>query len=133
MNSSTDPMHKTTQGIMQACELMNGLAHEAMDVAMKSMSTVTKGMDETVRSSGGLLQESFARAITAGKSMMSAKDMNEIMNMHNEFMKDCFDCWIAGTGKITEISARVTKEAIEPMAKHANDAMEKMMRTAKAG
>ena len=132
MNLSSEQMQKTTQGIMQACELMNGLAHESMGAAMKSLSAITKGVDETSRSTSGMLQQSFARAMTAGKSMLGAKDVNEIMNTHSEFMKDCFDTWMAGTGKITEISARVTKEAIDPVATHANSAMEKMMQTARA-
>ena len=33
---------------------------------------------------------------------------------------------MTGTGKISEISARVTKETIEPIAQHANDAISKM-------
>ena len=48
-------------------------------------------------------------------------------------MKDCFDHWMAGTGRLTEISARTTQEAFEPVTKHASATMNKAMRKAQQG
>jgi hypothetical protein len=132
MNPSTEQMQKGAQGMMQMCEEMSNYARESMEAAMRSMAAMTKGCDETMRSTGGLMQESMERVLSAGKTIMDAKSMQEMMNMHNELMKDCFDCWMIGAGRISEISARAAKEAMEPVAQQANNAMSKMMQKSRA-
>jgi phasin family protein len=132
MNPSTEHMQKSAQGMMQMCEEMSNYARESMDVAMRSMTAMTKGCDETVRSTGGLMQESMSRVMSASKTLLDAKSLQEMVNLHNELMKDCFDCWMTGAGRLSEISTRAAKEALEPVAQHANNAMGKMMQKARA-
>src|SRR5579862_3193299 len=106
MSPATQHIEKANQSVMQIWEEMNNFSRESMEVAMRSVAAMTKGWDETTRSTGGLIQENWTRAMTAGKTIMDAKTMQEMMNMNVEFMKDCFDSWMAGTGRVTEISAR---------------------------
>ncbi len=132
MTPSTEHMEQASQGMMQAYEDMNVLARDYMDAVMRSASAMSKGLDETIRSTSGIVQESMTRAMSASKTLTGAKNMREMMDLHAEFMKDCFDCWMAGTGKISEISARSAKEVIEPMAQHANDTISKIAQKTRA-
>jgi phasin family protein len=132
MTASTEPMEKAAQGMMQMYEEANDFARNSMEAMLRSAAAMTKGWDETARSTGGLLQESLARVVSAGKTIMSAKNPREMMDMQTEFMKDCFDCWMSGTGKLSEISSRAAKEAIEPVAQHTNNAVVKFAQKAKA-
>jgi phasin family protein len=118
-------IEKATQGMMKACEDASGMARDHMDAAMKAASVVGKGMEEIVRNASNMIQESMARGAEVSKHMMSAKSMPEALNAHSEFMKDCFDTWVATTGKISEISARTAQEAISPIAEHTNNAINK--------
>lgn len=129
---SNDQTEKATQNMAKAYENINDLAREHVDAAMKSASAMSRGMEEIARNANGLLQESFARSVSAGKTLMGAKDPREILNMQNEYLKDCFDCWVAGTGKISEISARMTQDVVKPMAEHANNAMSKITQKTRA-
>jgi phasin family protein len=132
MPATIEQMDKATQGMMQAYEEINSMAKAFGEATMQSASAMTKGIDELARSASGIMQESVARTMNASKTMMAAKNPREIMDMQAEFMKDCFDCWMAGTGKISEISARVTQEVIDPVAQHANAAISKAMVKARA-
>lgn len=132
MNPSTEQMEKMTQGLAKACEEMNAMAREHAEAAAKSVAAATKGWDEITRSTNGLMQESFARTVTVGKTLMTTKNMNDMANLQAEFFRDFFDGWMASTGKITEISVRVTKEMMDPLAQHANDAFSKIMQKARA-
>ena len=132
MNQATDTIEKTTQGMMQMVEEVNSFTRNSMDAALRSLTAMTKGWDETARSTGGLMQESMARAVSAGKTIMGAKSMREMMDLHTELMKDYFDCWMTGTGKLSEISARTTKEAIEPVAQQASSVVTKMTQKSRA-
>jgi phasin family protein len=127
MTPTIEQMDKTAQGLMQAFEEMNASAKAFGEATMQSASAMTKGWEEISRSASGIMQESMARTMSAGKTLMGAKNPKEMMDMQAEFMKDCFDCWMAGTGKLSEISARVTQEVIDPVAQHASAAMSKMM------
>ena len=135
MTASTEPMEqmeKAAKGIMEACEEMNSLAFQNMDAAIKSATAMSNGLDEITRNAGGLVQESLTRGMNAGKMMMGAKTVREAMDMQSEFMKECFDCWVSGTGKISKIRARMTQQVFEPMTEQAHNTMNKLAQKSKA-
>ena len=131
-NQPMEQMEKAAQKIMQACEEARSLTREHMDATMRSANLAWEGCTEINRNMSSLVQESMARAMNAGKTMMAAKSVREVMDMQTEFMKEFMDCWVSGTGKISEISARVTQNAMSPLAEHANNAMGKMAQRVKA-
>jgi phasin family protein len=57
--------------------------------------------------------------------MMTAKSMPEAMNCHTEFMKECFDQFVATTGKMSEVAARTAQEAMSPIADQTNNSIAK--------
>jgi len=132
VNESLDQVEKAAQSVMQACEEVGTMAREHVDATMRAATAAWEGCTEINQNMSGLIQESVARAMNAGKTIMSAKSVKEAMDLHADFVKDAFDCWVAGTGKISEISARVTKEAIDPLAEHANKTFGKIAQRAKA-
>ncbi len=122
-----EQVEKVAQNLAQLCEEMNCLARESVDVAMKSANAVTRGLDESTRSAGSLVQDSMNRVMCASKNIASIKNPRELADIQTEIMKDLFECWMAGTGKISEISVRMTKEAFEPVAQYTNSAMTKIV------
>jgi phasin family protein len=137
MNTNTatetmDQMEKATQTLMQACEEMNVLARDHVDATMKAANACWQGCTEITQNVNGLVQETMTRAASASKTILSAKSMREMMDLQNEFVKDFFDYWAAGTGKISEISARATKATVDPLAEHANHTMGKIAQRVKA-
>jgi phasin family protein len=130
-NDSMKHMEDTTQSLMKTYEDIGVVAREHVDAAIRSANAAWGGYTEISQNMNGLFQESLARAVSAGKTMMSATTMREVMDMHADYVKDCFDCWVSGTGKISEISARISKETMDPIAQHANDAFSKIMQKVK--
>jgi phasin family protein len=116
--------------VMHACEEMNANCCKSVDALMEAAAAVSKGCEEFSRKLGTMMQESMACAMNKSKTMMSAKSVKEFNELQAEFTKELFDQWLAGTGRLSEISARVTHEAFTPVAKHANDAMSKMAQCA---
>lgn len=127
MTISINNVEKATHGVIQTYEELNNVARALSEATMQSASAMTKGWDEITRSAGGMMQESVERTMSASKTMMSCKSMREAMEMQNEFIKTCFDSWMAGTGKLTEISARISKEVMEPVTQQVSSTMNKIM------
>jgi phasin family protein len=123
-------MEKVTQGLMKACEDINAACCDSMSAMMESNAALTKGCEEIGRNFGSFMQDQIARTMSGAKTVMAAKSLKEFADLQSEFMKDCFEQWMAGTGKLSEISARVTKDAIEPVAKHATVSMSKAIQQA---
>ncbi|HUY68209.1 MAG TPA: phasin family protein [Alphaproteobacteria bacterium] len=118
-------MEKVTQGLMKACEDINAACSESMSAMMESNAAMGRGCEEWSRNIGSLMQDSIARMMNGGRGMMNAKSLDELARMQSEIMKDCFEQGMAGIGRLSEISARVAKEAMEPVARQANAAMSK--------
>jgi hypothetical protein len=123
----SEHMEQAAQGMMKMYEEINAFARASVDANVKSMEAATKGWDESARSANHMMQENIARMMSIGKTVAEAKSMREIVDMQQEFVKDCLDLWMAGAGKISEISARTAKDVIEPVAQHANNAISRMM------
>ncbi len=131
MQESMQQMEKVTQSLMHVCEEMGSIARNQMDAGVRSATACMQGATEISQNVNGLVQESMSRAVNAGRTMMTAKSLREMMDLQNEFMKEAFESWVTSSGKISEISARVTKDTIDPLAEHATTAMNKLAERAK--
>jgi phasin family protein len=103
-----------------------------MGAAMKSNAAARQGIEDAMRSMGGMMQEQMTRAATACAGMMAAKSPQEAADMQAEFVKGCVDSMVAGSGKISEISMRTAQSAMDPLAQQTNEAVAAMMKKAKA-
>lgn len=130
-NDHIEHMEKTAQGVMKACEEAGDHVKNHMDATLKAATIVGKAMEESAKIASGMFNESMMRGVEAGKQMMNAKTLSDAMNTHSEFLKDCFDTYVAGTGKISEISARMAQEAMNPIAENTNNAMNKFAQKVK--
>src|ERR1700730_6455005 len=109
MNDTSKQMEKVTQGIMQACDEMNANCCKSVDALVEATAVMSKGCEEFSRNLGSLVQESLSRTMNASKTMMAAKSIKEIGELQAEFAKGFFDQWMAGAGRLSEISARTTQ------------------------
>ena len=130
MNTASDQMEKISEGLKQACDDMSTNCSRSVGVFVEATAAMSKGYEEFNRKLGSLIQESLARAMNTGKFMMSVRSIEEAGKLQAECAKDLFDQWVSGTGQLTEISARTTRETFEPVAQHANDAMSKAVQKA---
>jgi phasin family protein len=126
-------MQNAANTLIKAYEDFGIMAREHMEATMKSAAAMGKGFQEIAHNTQNLLQNNLTRSLSASKTMMGARTLPEITDMHQELMKDIFDTCVATTGKISQISARLTQDVIAPIADNANNAIGKMtqkMRTA---
>lgn len=128
----SEQVEKATKAMATAYEEMNKYARETVDLSIKTANALTKGWEETARNAQALMQDGLSRALAAGKTIAAAKNIRDVVDTHSEFVKDYVDSVISNTGKITEISARVTKEVVEPIAQHATDAVSRIMNKSRA-
>lgn len=129
---SLDPS-QINQTMMKSFEDMQGMAAAYMSATTKAQKAAWKGFEEIAHDVSGMVEESTARAVAACKTMVAAKSPQEAVETHSEFMKNCFDGLVASSSKMSQTTMRTSKEAIEPLTQHANDAVGSMMKKAAKG
>jgi phasin family protein len=130
-NMSMASVEKASASVMQAYEEMNNMARAFSEASMQSAAAMTKGWEEISRTASGMVQESVARSMEASKAMMGMKDVRQMVEAQQEMVKEFCDSWMAGTGKLGEISARISQEVAEPVSTQMNSAMGKIMAKAR--
>jgi phasin family protein len=131
--NNPEQMEKVAQGLIEACDQMSANCSKSVDALVEATSVASKGCEEFSRKLGSLVQDSVTRSIDTSKTMLSAKNLQEVAEIHAELMKSLFDSWMAGASHLSQISARVTQEAFEPVIKQANDAVSKAAQKAQQG
>ena len=131
MNPALTDMNDFAHNLIKACEDMNAMMSSYLGAATRSSAASWQGLEDLAKNVGGFMNESLARSVSASKTIMSAKTPQEAADTHAEFLKDCFDGMVAGGGKLSEISLRAAKSAMEPLSQHTNEAMGAMMKKAK--
>ena len=132
MTAAANDAHDFSQHMIKACEDVNALMSSYIGAANKSNAATLQGIEDMTKNMSALLQETYNRSVSACKTILSAKSPQEAADTHTEFMKDCFDNLVAGGSKLSEISLRATKGAIDPLAQHANESMNTIMKKASA-
>lgn len=121
-----------TTSFMTACEDLHKLTSGTIAAATKSSAAAWQGIDDVNNNWSSLIKESVARSVSAYSALVAAKSPQEAADTHAEFVKDYFDGLVAGSGKLSEITLRATKGAIDPIAQHTNESVNAIIKKDKA-
>ncbi len=131
--SNTD-IQKTMENMMnqnkaQYEKLTNEAAStgkEGVEALMKSTNIWMKGTEDLMKTYMSLAQESAAKNSEAIKTLLGCKNLNELTEAQNKLAQQSFDGFMAGATKLSELTVKITTEALEPI----NDQVSKTMRKA---
>jgi len=127
MTTPPNGLNDIPENVTKAFENINSVISDYIAAVTKSNTALWQGVEEIMRSVGGMSQESFARAVSAYNTLTSAKTPQDVIGTQTDFVRDSIDNAVAGGNKVSEISVRVAKEAIAPLAQHANETINAAM------
>ncbi|MDD3028658.1 MAG: phasin family protein [Alphaproteobacteria bacterium] len=131
MTTSTNGTNDIPGNVAKAFEDINAAVANYVSAVTKSSAALWQGIEEITRNVSGLSQENFARAINAYTSMASAKNPQDALTTQTEFVKESFDNAVANGSKVSELSARVAKDAMDPLTQHANETINSVLNRVK--
>lgn len=99
---------------------------EQVEAFIKFQTTLTKGVEDIMRTAASLTQSAAEKQAEYTKQVMGAKTLNELSAAQNKIAKASFDEFMAGATKLSEMSVKVMNESIAPL----NDQMAKGMQKA---
>ncbi|NKB60071.1 MAG: TIGR01841 family phasin [Alphaproteobacteria bacterium] len=104
---------------------MNKLGVEAF---LKAGNIWAKGYEDLGKAYVSFAQESAERGTEVAKAVMKAKTLQDVIDVQTDFAKQRFDHMVAEGTKMSELSAKVATEAMQPLQKQFDSAVSKMVK-----
>ncbi len=95
------------------------------EACTKSAGIMMKGAEDIVGAMMSIAQSSAERQSTFIKEAMAVKTINEFAEIQNKIAQTNFDDFMAGATKISEISAKMLTEGVEPVSAQVSKAVNK--------
>lgn len=87
---------------------------DAMDKALKSYSTTSRGLQAIATETTDYAKKSFEASVAHFQSLMGAKSFEAAIEMQTSYAKSAMEGYVAEMTKLGEMYADVAKEAYEP-------------------
>jgi len=103
---------------------------ENVEAVVASGSIVVKGVQDLSHSLVVLAQASMDEQVAAGKALIGAKSLKEVIDLSSSMAKTNFEKLMAEGTKLTQISTKLAEEAFSPLSSRMSAAVEKFFKTA---
>lgn len=117
-------VEKTSRAALNGYDELAVLGKGNFDAFVRSNSVVAKGLETIGLEVLAFAQRSVEENMAQARALISARDLQEFVDLQNDFAKQRLEEALAETAKLTELSAKVANEAIEPLQKRVDAAVE---------
>lgn len=102
------------------------VGRENINAAIASSNTMAKGYEEIAKIWMESTQSLIESVLSTSKAVLAAKTMRDVVELQSDLLKGVFDSAVADSTKISEISARMSSKAVEPISRRMNATVEKL-------
>ena len=104
------------------------LNKQGVEAFMKAGNIWAKGYEDLGNAYFSFAQTSAERGAEVAKAMMKAKTLQDVIDVQTDYAKKRFDHIVAEGTKMSELSAKVATEAMQPLQKQFDSAVSTMVK-----
>ncbi|KZD04276.1 phasin family protein [Oceanibaculum pacificum] len=119
---------KQSDAFFKGYDTLTSYNKQNLDAITASGAIVTKGVEDISKTWFGFTQSSVEQATETMQALMGCKTLRDVVELQNGFAKTSFDQLIAESAKLSEMTIKVTNDAIEPIKARMNSGVELMMK-----
>jgi hypothetical protein len=109
------PLWRAGKGTMvKNLEEMQQASKESMDLAMKSVGTVSKSAQAIIVEMTDYSKKAFEEGTAALEKLFGAKSFEKAIELQTEYAKSAYEGFVAEATKIGELYADMAKESYKP-------------------
>ncbi len=90
---------------------------ENLELAMKSVSAMTKTFQEIAKEAADYSKKQFETSTAATEKLMATKSVDKIFEVQADYMKGAYESFVAQATRMGELYADAAKEAYKPFEK----------------
>lgn len=119
---------KAAKAAVQGYDDLAVLGQDNFEALVKSNTLFAKGVETIGKEVFAFAQRSVEENMAQVQALIGAQSLQEILDLQSGFAKQRMEETLAETAKLTELSAQVANEAIEPLQKRVDVAVEKVLK-----
>jgi len=94
---------------------MTAFSQDTLEAIVASATAATKGAEEINGQAVSFAKDSFEKGAEMTKAAMTAKSVQEVIEIQTDFTKTIFDAYMAQANKIADVMTQTTAQASEPI------------------
>jgi phasin family protein len=122
--AAKEQFEKTTAQLLKSYEDLQAASKANVEALVESSSIAAKGAEDLSREVVAYSQSTLDKSITTGKALLTAKSLQEVVELQNSFFKSSFDAFISEATRIQELTVKVTNDALAPLSARVNATVE---------
>ncbi len=123
---------QATEKQLKAADDVTAFNKSNVDALVQAGSIFFRGMEELTRTVVSLTQANVDSGVAAAKALVSAKNVTEFTELHNNYAKTAFDNAVSETTRLSELAIRVTHQTFEPINARVTAAVEQISKPLQA-
>ena len=100
--------------MIQNFESFQKQGQENLDVAMKSVTAVTKSFQEIAKEATDFSKKQFETSAAAAEKLMATKSVEKAFEVQADYVKGAYDAFVAQATRMGELYADLAKQAYKP-------------------
>lgn len=103
-----------------------GFGKGNVDAFVQAGTIFAKGAEQISKQVAALTQNSVQSSVVTAKALMGCKTLRDVIDLQADFARSSFDAFVAEGTKISELSVKVTNDAVAPIQARVTLAVEKL-------
>jgi phasin family protein len=123
-----EQVDKASAAATQGYDDFTALQKNAFDALVRSGEILAKGAEALGKEYFAFAQDSATANSEAAKSLLTARSLQEVVDLQSRIVRVNFDKSVDESGKLSEMSLKIASEAFEPLQKQISVAVEAAMK-----
>jgi phasin family protein len=125
---TTENVTKASEAAFKGYDEFALFGKDTFDAMVRTNGIVAKGFEVLGKEILAYTQVSIEENVAQTKALMGAKDLKEVVDLQNDFARGRLDKAIAESAKLTEMSVKVSNEALAPIQKRVDATVQTMLK-----
>ncbi len=126
--ATKEQVEKASTAALKSYDEFAALNKDTVDAYVKAGNVFAKGFEDLGKTVFAFAQSQAETNVNAAKALMSAKTINDVVEIQSDLARAQFDAFVAEGTKVSEMSLKVANETVEPIQAQFNVVVEKMMK-----
>ena len=115
LKKGTESLKDGFEKLSQSYEQMAAFNKETTEAVIESAKKAGKGVETVNTEVFEYSRQSLEDGVTATKSILAAKTLEEVFETQSRFTKEAFEAYVAEMSKVREMALEAAKRASEPL------------------
>ncbi len=115
MKAGTGAMNDGFERAVKGYDQWADFSRENMDAWMRSANAAAKGLEAINTETLTFSRQSMEESLAAAKQVMTARSVQEWIELQSDFTKSAFDSYVGQMTKVSDLFAKSARETLEPL------------------